>query len=63
MRIEIDSETCTGHGRCYTLAPDLVEPDDEGRGVVIQEVVPSHLEPQAHSAAANCPERAVTLRE
>ncbi|MGH9273756.1 MAG: ferredoxin, partial [Acidimicrobiales bacterium] len=23
MKIRIDSDTCTGHGRCYTLAPAL----------------------------------------
>lgn len=59
MRIEIDVETCTGHGRCYTVAPDLFEPDDEGRGVVLRAEVPAEFEPQARSAVASCPERAV----
>ena len=32
MRIRIDSERCEGHGRCYSLAPALVEADDLGNG-------------------------------
>ena len=30
MRIEVDVELCTGHGRCYSLAPEVYEADDEG---------------------------------
>ncbi|HEY3831802.1 MAG TPA: ferredoxin [Acidimicrobiia bacterium] len=61
MRITIDADVCTGHGRCYVLAPDLCEPDDRGRGVVSRADVPPELEDQARAAAANCPERAVSL--
>jgi ferredoxin len=61
MRIVIDPEVCTGHGRCYVLAPELVEPDDEGHGKVIREEVPSGKEDDARRAADNCPEGAVSL--
>ena len=57
----IDPDLCTGHGRCYAVAPDLVDADDEGRGVVTREVVPPELEAQARKAVTNCPERAVKL--
>ena len=30
MKLTIDAAMCTGHGRCYTLAPDLLTYDDEG---------------------------------
>ena len=30
MKLTIDAGMCTGHGRCYTLAPDLLTYDDEG---------------------------------
>jgi ferredoxin len=63
MRITIDEVACTGHGRCYVLAPDLCEPDDRGRGVVVRADVPPELEEQARAATANCPERAVSLDE
>jgi ferredoxin len=63
LRIRIDSEICTGHGRCYMLAPDVFDTDDSGYGVVIEpEVRPEFLE-QAESARQNCPERAIFIDE
>ena len=63
MKISIDPDICTGHGRCYVLAPDLCEPDERGRGVVSRADVPAELVDQARAAEANCPERAVLLEE
>jgi ferredoxin len=62
MEIAIDDAACTGHGRCYAVAPALFEPDDDGRGVVLQADVPVDLEDKARAAATSCPERAVQLR-
>lgn len=59
MRIEIDHERCTGHGRCYSLAPELFGCDDEGYGQVLLADVPEHLVDQARTAEKACPERAV----
>ena len=61
MRIELDTERCTGHGRCYSLAPDLFDCDDRGYGIVTRAEVPDELVDQARTAVANCPERAITL--
>ena len=62
MRISIDVDRCTGHGRCYALVPELFEPDDEGNGVVIGDgTVATNHEDLARKAAANCPERAVIV--
>src|SRR5579885_2746606 len=30
MKVVIDGERCSGHGRCYSLAPEVFEADDEG---------------------------------
>ena len=30
MRISVNSELCNGHGRCYTVSPDVYAPDDDG---------------------------------
>ena len=30
IKLTVDAELCTGHGRCYTVAPDLLTYDDEG---------------------------------
>ena len=66
MKLAVDADECTGHGRCYTVAPDLLEDDeDEGfvtvRGQIID--VPDDQVDAARNAAGSCPERAITLLE
>ncbi len=61
MRIVLDPERCTGHGRCYSLSPELFDSDDEGHSVVLHEEVPEGLEGSARLAAENCPEDAIEL--
>lgn len=63
MRISIDAELCQGHGRCYEIAPELVEDDDRSRGFVIQPDVPAELVEKARAAVNACPERAVSISE
>jgi ferredoxin len=63
MKIKVDATICTGHGRCYSLAPDVFEPDDDGHAIVIVEEVPAGLEQKARTAAANCPESAITIED
>jgi ferredoxin len=64
MRIVvIDENLCTGHGRCYSLAPSVFEPDDRGQGVVKVAELDVSLEAEAQTAVANCPERAIRIVE
>jgi len=64
MRLQINSEACQGHGRCYDLAPDLFGDDEEGFGQVLGDgTVPPAKEREARLAVANCPERAIELLE
>jgi ferredoxin len=63
MQISIDGKACVGHGRCYDLAPDLIDDDDEGRGVAHEVAVPPELEASAREAVTNCPEGAVSISE
>jgi ferredoxin len=63
MRVKVDEELCTGHGRCYALAPDVYAPDDRGHCLILVEDVPPELEAAARSGEANCPERAITIEE
>lgn len=62
MRLVFDQERCTGHGRCYSLAPDLFDCDDEGYGRLLapDADVPDELLEQARAAVNTCPERAIT---
>ena len=65
MKVLIDARRCTGHGRCYSLTPELFDTDDEGYGTVIAEQVEagSPLAEGAERAIRNCPESAIRLEE
>jgi ferredoxin len=56
VKVTLDSERCTGHGRCYSLAPELFDSDDEGHSILLDAAVPEGLEDQAWVAVQNCPE-------
>ena len=63
MRLTVHADRCTGHGRCYSLAPELLDFDDEGfvtlRGRSID--VPDIQLTAASDAVAGCPEQAIEL--
>jgi ferredoxin len=61
VKIVVDADRCTGHGRCYSLAPELFDSDDEGHSVVIPSEVSPGLESQARVAVENCPEACISL--
>jgi ferredoxin len=64
MKLSIRSDLCRGHGRCYTVAPDLLEDDDDegyvtARGQVVE--VPADQVDAARDAVGSCPERAIAV--
>lgn len=61
MKLRIDTDACTGHGRCYSLAPELFDADEYGHAVLIGDDVPEELAEKARVAVANCPERAISI--
>jgi ferredoxin len=64
MRVHVDEDACQGHGRCYSLAADMFEPDDIGNSVVIGDgTVPAGREDAARKAVLNCPESAISIEE
>lgn len=65
MKILIDTSRCTGHGRCYSLTPEVFDADDEGYGMVLAEQVEARgpLAEAAMRAVRNCPESAIRLEE
>lgn len=60
-RVSVDADRCVGHGRCYSLAPQIYDSDDVGHAVVLVNDVSGALEQQALVGAQNCPEEAITL--
>ena len=64
MLIRVDTELCQGHGRCYMLAPDVFDADDDGYPLPTEErQVSPELADQARRAVMNCPEDAIILTE
>ena len=62
VRIRIDFDRCSGHGRCYDVAPALFTDDERGYGQVKGKgTVTPETEEQARAAVLSCPERAVEL--
>lgn len=63
MKIVIDADRCTGHGRCYSLVPELFDSDDVGHSVLLapDAEVPADQLRQAQVAVDNCPEDAISL--
>jgi len=61
VRIVLDAGACQGHGRCYTLAPELFDADEVGHCVILQPDVPADQEQAARNGVENCPEQALRL--
>jgi len=64
MKIKYDRELCQGHNRCYMLAPELFDVDDEGYAVLkVEGEVPAELQEKAQLCVDNCPEYAIELTD
>jgi ferredoxin len=62
VKLVIDYDRCTGHGRCFSLQPSLFTDDENGYGQVIGdgEVSADQLE-NAQKAIRACPEQSISL--
>jgi ferredoxin len=64
MKITLNREACQGHNRCYLLAPEVFDVDDDGYALLrIDGDVPAELQEKARLAAENCPEYAITVED
>jgi len=64
MRVVIDYDRCSGHGRCYVVSGKLFTDDDAGYGRVIGDgTVDDAHQADAARAIAACPERAISLED
>jgi len=64
MHATISAERCQGHALCAAAVPDFFElSDDDGHSSVASPRIPENLREAVRMAAANCPERAITISE
>ena len=63
VKVRVDDALCTGHGRCYELAPEIFSDDERGYCVLSFSEVPSDLYRKARLAEGNCPEGAIRLED
>jgi ferredoxin len=63
MKINVNHALCSGHARCYSLAPEIYRLDDEGYIAVDSFDVKPGDEALARRGARACPERALTVVE
>jgi ferredoxin len=64
VKVVLDHDRCTGHGRCYSLAPDVFVDDDAGYGQVKGDgTIGDALVEEARRAVLACPERAIILED
>jgi ferredoxin len=57
----LDDDACVGHGRCYDIAPEVFDADEQGHCVLrfVDEALPAALIDVARQAVINCPEHAL----
>ena len=65
MKVNIQGGRCTGHGRCYSIAPGFLDYDDEGYVTIRDQIVdvPVDQVTAIRNAARTCPEQAIELVE
>lgn len=64
LQVTVDPDRCQGHNRCFAIAPEIFDVDDLGNALAIGDgIVGEDLAAKARTAAANCPEYAITVAE
>jgi len=65
MELFISADRCSGNGRCYSIAPELVDSDEEGFAFPKGEPIRVSAEDSdlAVRVVHACPERAIVFRE
>jgi ferredoxin len=63
MKIIVRREKCQGHARCWAMAPQIFDLDDEGYVVDGDIMVAEEDEKTAWRGAKSCPERALLIEK
>jgi ferredoxin len=61
MRVEVDSDKCTGHGICESIADDVFEVGDDGLVLIRESERPESDRDRMQQAVTQCPVSALRL--
>ena len=65
MRITVDGKNCCGHARCWVVAKEFYQLDENGynifRGQTVE--VPAEMEKFARLGARACPDKVIKIIE
>jgi ferredoxin len=61
MRINVDTDRCTGHGVCESIAEDIFEVGDEGIVHLLIAEVSDSRRGEIDEAVAECPTQALSI--
>jgi ferredoxin len=61
MRIQVDTDRCTGHGICESLAGDIFEVGNDGMVHLLIDGIAEDRRAVLASAVAECPTQALSL--
>jgi ferredoxin len=61
MRIQVDTDRCTGHGVCESIADDIFEVGEDGVVHLLVEGVDETRRADVESAVAECPTQALSI--
>ena len=61
MKIIVDFDACDNHGSCVDAAPEVFSFDDDGKLVLLREVVEKDLHHKVEDASVACPTGAISI--
>lgn len=61
MRINVDTDRCTGHGVCESIADDIFEVGDDGIVHLLIEDIPDSRRDEIDEAVVECPTQALSV--
>ena len=62
-KVTVDRDACIGDGICASLCADVFEMDDEGKSVVIKEIIEDDLKDCVQEAVDSCPVSCITMEQ
>lgn len=63
MKLSVDRALCQATGMCTGLAPDVLELDETGSLVLLDEHPGTEIEEDVRDAVRSCPVQALTLED